>query len=391
MKSSLSIINLKGASTVARHTSATDHELAHDTHFRQTFNTITARVLAFICVSSWGNIGTFDPSIDIDNQVQIEFLGKIVEGFYWQYDARLFSAITRHPIKETPILVHYVRGSTGLLRLPPELILEIIRSINRFIDALALVMTNKMLYSLGFGLIQRRMVKISAPCIGSRILCLGSGIGWGRNDLPPGMTAKDWEDVMEDADEDDENKCSYYEFFEETFNELKEGRRIPFYSDILEEWMGKGIRYARNETKSWDEALYAILGLGDATKGGLGDDALVLCNLTKRVYVDGGKAWELVKTSSLRRDDGIPCLLEFILRSHICWSSHPGVEFELSYKEELHRGAWAVDRFEITTRDKFEAIKPIPGGVQDNWKDVTEQAMELTNHFAIAFDSESYH
>ena len=178
--------------------------------------------------------------------MQIEYLGKIGESLFREYDARVFSAIMRHPIKETPILVPYLRRcvliryafrlvlilfhrTTGLLRLPPELILEIIGSIKDFIDAVALVMTNKMIYTLGFKSIQRRMVKISAPCIGSRILCLGDGIKWGRSDLPPGITAKDWEDVMENPDEDDENDYNYYEFAQDTFGELEGGRlRFPF-------------------------------------------------------------------------------------------------------------------------------------------------------------------
>ncbi|KAJ3479307.1 hypothetical protein NLI96_g9149 [Meripilus lineatus] len=333
-------------------------------------------------------MGQYWNVIDIDNQVQIEYLGKIGEGLFREYDARVFSAIMRRPIKETPILVPYLRRTTGLLKLPPELILETIGFIKDFIDAVALVMTNKMIYTLGFKSIQRRMVRISAPCIGSRILCLGDGIKWGRSDLPPGITAKDWEDVMENPDEDDENDYNYYEFAQDTFGELERGRlRFPFFwVSILQEWREKGMRYTgRKNTKSWNEALQAILTLDDARKGGLADDRLVLCNLTKRVYVDGGKAWELVKTSLLRTDDGIPCLLESILKCHICWSSDSGMS--LFYEGELHRGAWAADRFEITTQDKFMAIKPFPGGAQDDWKDVTEEAMELTNNVAIAEDS----
>ncbi|KAJ3479308.1 hypothetical protein NLI96_g9153 [Meripilus lineatus] len=324
--------------------------------------------------------------IDIDKRLQIKFLGKIIEFFFWRYEARLFSAITQPPIKETPIMVPYVRGTTGLLKLPQELILEIVPCIDDFIDAVALVMTNKMLYSLGFELIQRRMVRMSAPSIGSKILCLGDGIAWGRSDLPPGVTARDWENAMEGAERNEEYFNNYYELTSNTFYELEGGNlRIPFLSAVLAGWGEKGMWYRGSSNQDpWHKALTAMLTLGDARNCGRNDDQLVLCNLTKRVYVDAGKAWELIKTSFLRTDDGIPYLLEIILQCHICWSSDPDMSF--SYEGELHRGAWAADRFEITTRDKFMTIKPFPGGAQDDWKDVTEPAMEITNNFAIAYD-----
>ena len=53
---------------------------------------------------------TMDVSFDVDNKVKIEYLGKLGESLFDESCDRLATAITRFLIKESPIVVHYLRA-----------------------------------------------------------------------------------------------------------------------------------------------------------------------------------------------------------------------------------------------------------------------------------------
>lgn len=75
-----------------------------------------------------------------------------------------------------------------MLQLPPEILDNLIRSCGDIDDAIALVMTNKMLYCLGFAYIQRWIAGTIAPLAGSRLVCVAeAGVD---NEVPPGCTPK---------------------------------------------------------------------------------------------------------------------------------------------------------------------------------------------------------
>ncbi|KAJ3479311.1 hypothetical protein NLI96_g9150 [Meripilus lineatus] len=322
---------------------------------------------------------------DVDNKVKIEYLGKLGESLFDESCDRLATVITRFLIKESPIVVHYLRATTGLLKLPLEIIDAILESVEDFKDAAALVMTNKMLYSLGFKAIQRRLAKIAAPSVGNRIVCHGRGT-CGR-DLPPGLTEKDWQEAVQwvtenpgsdyGADEDLEETCSYPYYADKAFPKLPD-----WYHRVPNDWrLMSGWEYApRFDRKiggpKWEKALRELLQVHKPSS-----ENLVLCNLTKRVYVDGLKADQYVKHDII--DRSIPFLFGAILMCHICWSTASDVAFW--YEGKIHRGVWAGHRFEITTKDRLKDIKPIEGGVQDDWKDVTKEAMKETNRVAKAY------
>lgn len=99
-------------------------------------------------------------------------------------------------------------------------------------------------------------------------------------------------------------------------------------------------------------------------------DARVLCNLSKGEYV---------RESTLRNkvDDEksqyyiAQCVgLQHILAAYICWSSNYSCSMALSKqtRDELTRGRWAGDRFEVVHKDR---MRP-----DVDWKDVSDEAVE---------------
>ncbi|KAJ3479306.1 hypothetical protein NLI96_g9148 [Meripilus lineatus] len=326
-----------------------------------------------------------DVSFDVDNKVKIEYLGKLGESLFDESCERLATAITRFLVRESPIVVHYLRATTGLLKLPLEVIDTILESVEDFKDAAALVMTNKMLYSLGFKAIQRRLVKIAAPSAGNRIVCHGEGTR-GR-DLPPGLTEKDWQEAVQwkmenpgsddDSDADLEENCSYSSYAQETFPKLPDWyHRVPNDWKMMSGWKYFPRFHQKIGGPEWEEALEGLVKVHKPSS-----ENLVLCNLTKRVYVDGRKAQRSVKHDII--DRGIPFIFGAILMCHICWSTASDVAFW--YEGKIHRGVWAGHRFEITTKDRLKDIRPVEGGVEDDWKDVTKEAMKETNRVAKAY------
>ena len=51
-----------------------------------------------------------DVSFDVDNKVKIVYLGKLGESLFDESCDRLATVITRFLIKESPIVVHYLRA-----------------------------------------------------------------------------------------------------------------------------------------------------------------------------------------------------------------------------------------------------------------------------------------
>ena len=69
----------------------------------------------------------------------------------------------------------------------------ILESIDRLHDAIAFVMTSKMVYTLGFTHVQGRLIQRTFPSCGSRIVCLGDYAQ--DDDLPDGITSEDLAEV----------------------------------------------------------------------------------------------------------------------------------------------------------------------------------------------------
>jgi hypothetical protein len=99
---------------------------------------------------------------------------------------------------------------------------------------------------------------------------------------------------------------------------------------------------------------------------------LVLRNLSKHEYVRE----EAIKVNSFDRGGNSYPIGEIglgqVVLSRICWSTDDSCA--MRYEEDIHRGVWAGNRFDITTIDQFKLVD----GEQE-WKDVSDEvAKEMT-------------
>jgi hypothetical protein len=97
----------------------------------------------------------------------------------------------------------------------------------------------------------------------------------------------------------------------------------------------------------------------------------VLRNISRRQYVSRSALTKL-RESSPKNWHLESVDLGHIVCSRICWSSDGSVA--MSYDEDIHRGIWAGDRFDITSADALEETDE--NGQSVEWKDVSEEVME---------------
>ena len=86
----------------------------------------------------------------------------------------------------------------------------------------------------------------------------------------------------------------------------------------------------------------------------------VLRNLSKRVFVRSDTLNEIMIGRPENRGLGS------VLVAHICWSTNPNTATPY---EDLHRGIWAGDRFDIVPLKDFDLHAEETGG--PGWEDVT--------------------
>lgn len=338
---------------------------------------------------------TLISSFDLDNKLIIEWMQNL-PGFLFSECHYIYSYIVRYFPQEVPEWTcHYrryvpifrlqtrqriyawihIKRTPGLLSLPLEILDAILKCCDNFYDALALAMTSKMLYMLGFAYIQQQVIQLAAPCVGSRLVCLG---GTNLDDHPPpiGITQSDldqgreyWKTKWQEG-LTKEPWHHYLHFLDRTSREIDPDfyRRVPNpYIIMRHTWK---MFSSCAEDSLWFTSLEKILHV----KAPFRSEEIILCNLTKREYVDGTRAMEMVEQEELVPNMGY--LLGAILRSRICWSEWSG--FGYDYKGDIHQGVWAADRFEVTSRDRLQEIEPVAGAmsVRGEWKDVTEEAVE---------------
>lgn len=261
----------------------------------------------------------------------------------------------------------------GLFKLPPELIHTILESFESVFDALALVMTNRMLYTLGFSYVHRHFVASAAPCTGRRVICLSNRSR--DDDLPDAVTSEDlrkaqiWKEGQPSIS--DSEPCSYRYYAYNTFRPITSViLRTGVYNLVKRQWPGDNSW----RSKPWYDALKKIIVIEESGEEG------ILCNLTKREYVDGIGAVAIIRAYGILYD--MSYLLAAILRCRILWSSDEDVGLFFN-PGSIHRGAWAGDRFEITTEDRLDYL--IEEAHQE-WKDVTEEVMGEVLRAYMAFE-----
>ncbi|KAJ3486277.1 hypothetical protein NLI96_g4358 [Meripilus lineatus] len=328
------------------------------------------------------------PSFDLDNRISLGFLGKLGEGFLQRHGCLPLISLTLglRP-KRSSVVAGYLCGwvefsvspsfvdyttfnsTTGLFKLPSELIYMILELLDHFPDALALVMANKMLYNLGFTHIQQRLIESRTPCVGSRLICLGDNSDDG--DLPDAITKEELEEIpiwqKDHPYYSREDPCNYYTYATETFPNVSTDSYYS-YADpwvmVTYEWREYGKDYV-DDKGPWYNALTDILKLET-----LNAEELVLCNLTKREYADGAEAARRVKDEDLACD--VTYMLAAILKCRICWSSDDSIAMA-DNPYDVHRGVWAGDHFKVTTKGRLLASIE---KTQWEWNDVTEEVVK---------------
>ncbi|CCM04107.1 uncharacterized protein FIBRA_06267 [Fibroporia radiculosa] len=269
------------------------------------------------------------------------------------------------PLRARHILRHGT-GNTllGRLNLPPELLFLICDNFDRLLDAISFGLANTILFSIAQKKIHKLQCAKYACWVNSRIICLGDHTD--DNDLPEGMMTKaELEAIHKRAelsdDFDPDDICNLYDAACVTFRERSSPQTFfwiyhcEFSSDL-----------SRSEHKEFQrlyEPVYEIEG--DKT------GPWALCNLSKREFVRADATAKVTGAKSMGPFIASKINLGTVLISQICWSSDDSTAS--SYERPIHRGAWAGDRFVITTLDRLEA--------SSEYKDVSNTVLAVLTGF----------
>lgn len=259
-------------------------------------------------------------------------------------------------------LLTLCNSTTGLFKLPVELIQGLLKELHDFEDLLSFVMANQTLYSIGFKFVQEAASKVRAPCTGNRLVCMGDYTL--ADDLPPGCTTKPLKEFGDEFD-------SFYDFASETFGDVPTPLLTPstwqtYWAEESQGSVDLNSPMAKAELSALSRILESYYPL---------DSEWVLCNLTKREYVTANAVSEC--TGVKANGPFFEHSLGFgdVLMSLICWSSDPSTNME--YDGPIHRGAWAANSFKITTVDRLMDLEQVEGGKSGPWTDVSDEALEL--------------
>ncbi|KZO92453.1 hypothetical protein CALVIDRAFT_540916 [Calocera viscosa TUFC12733] len=165
-------------------------------------------------------------------------------------------------------------------------------------------------------------------------------------------------------------------------------------SDVAEEERTPSTLYAFAEKHYWSDLDVRVLlrrsiwrrGLTGAPKiavqtmyaaRNLRSMRLVLRNLTKKLYVRSravddlnGQLFEQDEEAGITSDDEYGYCLGDALMSRICWSSDPSCSM-WGQPEDLTRGPWAGDRFDVITVEEFDKED------KDQWQDASEDVCRV--------------
>ncbi len=244
-------------------------------------------------------------------------------------------------------------------------------------DLLSFVMANRTLYTVGFQHFQDALCQYEVPSAGHRLICLGEGSL--NEDLPNSVLPEDlekasaaWElDRKDKVQRDEDDEFHFYSHARSKFPKPT----IVGNREWRKKWEDRSEK-EKSRRPRWSSPTYKFEGkaLDDLLQRRYPSDLKwILCNLTKRVYFTA----DAVSEFSGESPHG-PFFYDMIgmgevLLCQICWSSSS--DTNMPYDGPLHRGKWAADRFEITTMDRLPDLKPIKGGEQGEWKDVSDMVV----------------
>lgn len=282
---------------------------------------------------------------------------------YWTVDATSMNIWTK---KSRAILQSKLSAEASVLRLPNELIQAIFDEIDDLDSIICLCVAHDILGLVGEARLCKLLVPSpNGPWAGDRIICVGENCS--SNSFPPDVQDAISAQLAAYAKTPDAPEYPwFYECIEDTYSShsIPDWRphRIPWWK-----W-----RLSLEDYTKLDEIQRAIYAINVGHN--IYNPDLVLCNLTKGVYVRKDAVSEFSAWASLQTDRFLEISLGTLVFIHICWSTDGSCAMHDDLSEGLTQGAWAGDRFEIVTLDKMQ---------QDvEWKDVTEETMAWLRRIA---------
>ncbi|KAJ3480394.1 hypothetical protein NLI96_g8394 [Meripilus lineatus] len=294
--------------------------------------------------------------LDLDSNTNCRYIGKLGEGLF-----NISNVVVRNLVRPIPRKMQptHEPSSKGLLKLPFDVIVMIMKRIRIIADLVAFTLVNKALLSIGFNMVQDILVNVPSY-VGNRLVCLGDYAE--DNDLPEGFTP---EDLSKAAAWHEGEEGNFYSYASEAFRGAFRGSDCMPY--LRKKWR---LLYFCCSHPCEQRALEDLVQLQYPE-----ESECILCNLTKREYVTAKAVEKETGGKMMWYERGYESGIGFeeILLCNICWSSDPSCN--LAYEGPIHRGRWAADRFEITTLDNLEKLEPVKGGLDKEWVDVSDEIL----------------
>ena len=208
---------------------------------------------------------------------------------------------------------------------------------------ICLALTCKRMLSISLDDIEDAKSKLASPWVNTRIICVGDY----ADDLPP--------NVLTTSQQTKLSKSNDYGSYSYGGLEFMLRKRVTLYTGHIDDkLLGQFVARFPKQDRDRFEELY---GLHYPPR-----DDWVVCNLTRGLYVRASSVAALSKQPAITSPFMPQCEkdLGHALLSQICWTSDP------SGCVASPNGAWAGNRFCITTLDRMPAA---PDGKE--WNDVS--------------------
>ncbi|KAI0042903.1 hypothetical protein FA95DRAFT_1563843 [Auriscalpium vulgare] len=270
------------------------------------------------------------------------------ETFYGRYDW-LLRTVTQ-PLRPSAVTTAtFPNTSLGALALPTDIILMIFHELEDWVDAMCLCVAHPILEVIGSPHADALGLAWQAPWIGHRLVCVGD---YARtDDLPDGMLTEEETQELRTGDADSDYRPTLYGADYKSVY-LYEVHRVIGYWDMN----------SRDRAK-----------LRELFDPSYDNDEWVLCNLSKQEFVLSRTIKDFTGDNTKGLFGTTQIGLGTVLLSRICWSSDEGGT--TYYDDEdlhIHRGAWAGDRFRVTSVEKFEETEN-----RADWADVGAQVVAV--------------
>ncbi|CAL1696901.1 unnamed protein product [Somion occarium] len=256
----------------------------------------------------------------------------------------------------------------AMQKLPKEVLGMIFAGFDEYEDIMRLSLTNTTLFLIGYKCIQKRYMHEIPSWAGDRLICLGEYTD--AEDLPEGVfneeeTTGIKQLFVEPDDEDEEEPTCVWDYFRQNGGEFKKAKQFTGAGKDSFKFLRRDLKLKDHGMLEYQLFYYLNKPRPDYSENG----TWVLCNLSKREYVDTGAISTLTDKNPRGPFFEGRMTLGEVLVSRICWSTDASTS--LVYEGDIHRGAWAGDRFEITTVEK---LKPNQAGSQ--WKNVSDEIVK---------------